>query len=111
MNSDERLSFQKRQHKENMTETDEYIYLQHPQKRQTNIYIYTCNIHKHGKRIYIQMYLQHPQKRQTATRVTSPIHFKLYRKETDGYIYMEHAQKRIKYKSMESQPSIIYNKY
>jgi hypothetical protein len=45
MNSDEWLSFQKRQHewlllitllhKENLTETDEYIYLQHPQKRQT----------------------------------------------------------------------------
>jgi hypothetical protein len=52
-------------HKENLTETDEYIYLQHPQKRQT------------------------------ATRVTSLIHFKLYRKETDGYIYMEHAQKRL----------------
>jgi hypothetical protein len=34
------------------------------------------------------IYLQHPQKRQTATRVTSLIHFKLYRKETDGYIYM-----------------------
>jgi hypothetical protein len=91
MNSDERLSFQKRQHewlllftllhKENLTETDEYIYLPHPQKRQT------------------------------ATRVTSLIHFKLYGKETDGYIYMEHEQKRVKYKSMESQPSIIDHRY